>query len=231
MKITYSHEFSSFLFDYPVRVLSSAFYNGGYGRRKAILNAKTNMKELENTIPEDIIKKKIESLGLPSNTAAMLTSANMEYNQFNYIEENGIKIGVSVSAGTSNALNITERSPTAYNGNPLNETGTINIVIVTNMWLLSDCLVSTIISATEAKTAALIDLKVKSNTTEKQATGTGTDSVTVVSGSDEKIQFAGGHTIFGQLIGESVYNAVKKSLEKTKTDTTIIPIIEKQMDY
>jgi len=231
MKIKYTHDFLFFTFDYPVRVLSSAFFNGGYGRRSAILNIKTNMEELKNTIPENIVRNKIEYLKLPSNTAGMLTSANLEFVQFIYAEEKGIKLGISVSAGTSNALNISERSNTLYNGNPLDKAGTINIILATNMWLLSDCLVSTIITATEAKSAALIDLKVKSTIGKKQATGTGTDSVTIASGFGEKIQFAGGHTTFGQMVGESVYTAVKKSLQKIETDKTIIPIIEKQMGF
>ncbi|RKX95715.1 MAG: hypothetical protein DRP84_03320 [Spirochaetes bacterium] len=231
MEITYNSNFFSFSFDYPVRILSSAFYNGGYGRRKAVLNLKTTMKELENTIPEEVVRKKLETFRFPLNTTAMMTSANLDFAQFIYDEEKGIKIGVAVSAGTSNALNISERSFTKYKGNPSFETGTINIVIFTNMWLLSDCLVSTIISATEAKSSALFDLKVKSKFGVKQATGTGTDSVTVVSGYDKRIQFAGGHTLFGQMVGKAVYLAVKKSLKKIKMDGTAIPFIEKEMGY
>ena len=231
MKIYYDTDFISILFKYPVRVLSSAFYNGGYGRRRAILNVKTSGKVLKNSIPEELIKNRIKDLSLPKDTSAMLTSAELQFAQFHYVEDKGIKLGVSVSAGTSNALNISERSQTPYNGNPLNEAGTINIIIMTNMWLLSDCLVSSVISTTEAKSSALIDLNVKSSISEKQATGTGTDSVTVVSGNDKKIQFAGGHTLFGQLLGETVYKAVKSSLKKVKTNKSIIPIIQKKMGY
>jgi len=231
MKIYHNTDYISLLFDYPVRILSSAFYNGGYGRRKAILNLKTTDNILKRSSPEELIKNKIEDLSLPKMTSAMLTSAELQFAQFFYIENQGIKVSVAVSAGASNALNISERSETTYNGNPLNKAGTINTIIMTNMWLLSDCLVSAVISATEAKGAALIDLNVKSSISKKQATGTGTDSITIVSGNADTIQFAGGHTLFGQLIGETVYNAVKSSLQKVKTDKSIIPTIQKEMEY
>ncbi|MFW6138028.1 MAG: adenosylcobinamide amidohydrolase, partial [Spirochaetota bacterium] len=120
-----------------------------------------------------------------------------------------------VSAGVSNALNASEKSPTLFTGSPVPQWGTVNTVIITNARLLDDCLVSAVITATEAKTASLFDLGVKSVVTGAQATGTGTDSVTVVSGHGTEIQYAGGHTLFGQLIGEAVYTGVKRSLSRT----------------
>jgi len=73
-----------------------------------------------------------------------------------------------------------------------------------------------VITATEAKTAALEDLKVPSTYTKGvQATGTGTDSMIIVSGtSGPKVTYTGGHSKIGELIGKAVYEAVLEALEK-----------------
>ena len=64
------------------------------------------------------------------------------------------------------------------------EPGTINVIIMTNMKLSSRARTRAIISATEAKTAAMEDLDVRSSVSPQrnQATGTGTDEVLVVEG-------------------------------------------------
>ena len=73
-----------------------------------------------------------------------------------------------------------------------------------------------IITATEAKTAALEDLHVPSTYTKNgQATGTGTDSIIVVSGtSGPRVTYPGGHSRIGELMGKAVYEAVVEALGK-----------------
>jgi adenosylcobinamide amidohydrolase len=138
----------------------------------------------------------------------------MEYAQFIALEESGIGVLAVVTAGISNALNITERSDTEFSGEAGNAPGTINIIAVTNGCLLDECMVSSMITATEAKTAALMELGVRSVVSGTQATGTGTDTVVVVSGNGANIRYAGGHTLYGQLLGEAVYLGVKRSLQE-----------------
>ncbi|HQB39522.1 MAG TPA: adenosylcobinamide amidohydrolase, partial [Deltaproteobacteria bacterium] len=64
--------------------------------------------------------------------------------------------------------------------------------------------------------AALQDLQVPSSYTKgAQATGTGTDSVIVVSGiTGPKASYAGGHSLLGSLIGKATYQAVVEALGK-----------------
>jgi adenosylcobinamide amidohydrolase len=72
-------------------------------------------------------------------------------------------------------------------------------------------------TATEAKTAALEDRGVRSTASPKlQATGTGTDSMIVVSGVDPEItiRHTGGHTKMGELIAVSTKIAVSEALKK-----------------
>jgi adenosylcobinamide amidohydrolase len=96
-------------------------------------------------------------------------------------------------------------------------TGTINILLLTNVTLTCAAMARAIMTATEAKTAALQDLNYKSTPSPQvQATGTGTDSMIVVSGvnPDIVIKHTGGHTKMGELIGFAVKTAVTEALKK-----------------
>jgi len=96
------------------------------------------------------------------------------------------------------------------------EPGTINIILLTNMKLSQRAMTRAIISATEAKTAALQDFDIRSSCTPliHQATGTGTDNIIVVEGKGSKINNAGGHTKMGELIAKAVYEAVQEAVYK-----------------
>lgn len=92
--------------------------------------------------------------------------------------------------------------------------GTINLVILSSHALTEGAMARAIITATEAKTAALQDLDVRSTTTPAvQATGTGTDQIVVVSGNSlPALANTGGHAKLGELIGKAVASSVKTGL-------------------
>ena len=94
------------------------------------------------------------------------------------------------------------------------EPGTINVILMTNMKLSSRARTRAIISATEAKTAAMEDMDVRSSASPQrnQATGTGTDEVLVVEGKGTPIDNAGGHCKMGELIAKAVYDGVKEAV-------------------
>jgi adenosylcobinamide amidohydrolase len=94
--------------------------------------------------------------------------------------------------------------------------GTVNILILTNARFTDGAMARAIVTATEAKTSAFEDLKVPSSYTKNvQATGTGTDSVIVVSGTTgPRVAYTGGHSRIGELIGKAVYEAVVEALGK-----------------
>lgn len=93
------------------------------------------------------------------------------------------------------------------------EPGTINVIILTNMQLTARAQTRAIISATEAKSAALQDLDIRSSYSPGyQATGTGTDEVLVVEGREKRMENAGGHSKLGELIAKAVYQGVKESI-------------------
>ena len=95
--------------------------------------------------------------------------------------------------------------------------GTINIILLTNVTLTLGAMARAIMTVTEAKTAALQDLGYMSTySPQVQATGTGTDSMLVVSGvhADIVIKHTGGHTKMGELIGFAAKSAVTEALKK-----------------
>jgi len=230
MKIEHTGKCIVMFFSSPRRVLSSAPYSGGFTTTDLIVNIRTSAKEMLLNPPEVIISNYLRKRSLSQRAVGFLTAAQLEYAQFVYLYENDIKILAITTAGTSNALNITEKTPTIYTGEAFTVPGTINIIIITNVHLLNDCCVSSVITATEAKSAALFDLKIKSVSSDRQATGTGTDAVAVVSGNGKTIQYAGGHTKYGQLLGEAVYTGVKGALTKRKVDYDRLPVICKEFD-
>jgi iron complex transport system ATP-binding protein len=212
MKIEHTSGFIVLEFDHPLRTLSSASAGGGYRRVQTIVNLKTDTQEMLDNTPEDLITKFFIKGGSDIPGIGLLTSAEMEYAQFVTAQERGIGVLAVVTAGISNALNIAERSDTEFSGGSNSRFGTINIIVITSAYLFDECMVSSIITATEAKTAALLDLQVRSVITGSQATGTGTDTIVIVSGNGMQIRYAGGHTLYGQLLGQVVYRGVSQSL-------------------
>ena len=88
---------------------------------------------------------------------------------------------------------------------------------MTNVTLTDGALAKAIITATEAKTAALQDMDARSSVSpESQATGTGTDNMIVVSGVDpvKKVRTTGGHSKMGELIGVTTKVAVYETIKK-----------------
>jgi len=96
--------------------------------------------------------------------------------------------------------------------------GTINIMLLTNARLTDGAMARAIVTVTEAKTAALEDLRVPSTYTKNvqaTGTGTGTDSVIIVSGTTGPLAtYAGGHSKLGELIGKATHEAVIEALGK-----------------
>jgi adenosylcobinamide amidohydrolase len=128
-----------------------------------------------------------------------------------------------VSTKTEGDLTVTVLATAGVTGNALragsdvgaySPPGTINLIILSNRKLSPGAMANAVIYATEAKTAALWSMDVRSVQTGliNPATGTGTDSVVVVSGEGKDIVYSGGHTKFGQLMSEAVLEAVKKAI-------------------
>lgn len=92
--------------------------------------------------------------------------------------------------------------------------GTINTMIFINKPLIPGALTRSVMTATEAKTAALQELAINSRYSNGLATGTGTDQIAVaaIMNDEPPLTSAGKHAKLGELIGRSVYEAIKGTL-------------------
>jgi len=132
---------------------------------------------------------------------------------------------LAVKSAAYKDLTVTALATAGVGGNALRtsrdegryyEPGTINIIVLTNHKLSPAALARSLITITEAKTAALWDMDVRSAQTPlpNPATGTGTDDIIVVAGEGVELSYAGGHSKLGQLTAEAVYQAVQEALLK-----------------
>lgn len=96
------------------------------------------------------------------------------------------------------------------------EPGTINILLFIGAAMTPGALARVLITATEAKCAAIQDLNLPSIYSDGIATGSGTDGIIAVCDEDSDLLLteAGTHTKVGELIGKTVKQAVKEALFK-----------------
>ncbi len=162
--------------------------------------------------PKRIRERVYDTLGLNTKTSSFLfTGADMDNLAIAHEKFRDMEVYALVTAGVrSNALRMSADPGRYY------EPGTINIIILSNMELTPRAMTRAIISATEAKTAALMDLDIRSSESPRfhQATGTGTDNIIVVQGAGVRIDNAGGHSKMGELIAKAVHAGVKEAISK-----------------
>jgi adenosylcobinamide hydrolase len=171
-----------------------------------------NYQKFEETFPA--------VLGIPRSDFSFLsTIANMENLAVYEKSYRSLIVSCLATGGVGNALRsgVDKANWMEQDGNFVKTFGTINIILLTNANLTDGAMARVIITATEAKTAALQDMDARSSVSpENQATGTGTDNMIVVSGTDpdKKIRTTGGHTKMGELIGATTKIAVAETVKK-----------------
>ncbi len=205
----------SIRFKSPQTVLSSLF---GWGKGiLAVGNHYNHFASWPLTYDLSLAKTNARTmllLGLNPRTSSFLyTGAEMKNHAYVELEEENkgriLKVGVFATAGVkSNAMRA------GFDSGDFWEPGTINLIILTNRALTPAAMTRIMITATEAKTAALEDLDIRSSYTGLAATGTGTDNIIVAEGSGSPAALAGGHAKLGDLIAKAVYRAVTEAIGK-----------------
>lgn len=150
-----------------------------------------------------------------SALARMATAADLDNLAVVTQSHGPLTVTVLATAGAkSNAIRTGVDAGTYIEG--YTPAGTINIMVLTNIRLTDAAMARALITVTEGKTAALQDLNVPSTYTKTvQATGTGTDSIIVVSGTQgPQASYTGGHSRIGELIGKASHQAVLEALGK-----------------
>ncbi|MDI9644149.1 MAG: adenosylcobinamide amidohydrolase [Candidatus Verstraetearchaeota archaeon] len=159
------------------------------------------------------------SLGIrPCDISFLGTGVNMDELAVRECSYEELKVCCLATAGAKgNAMRagVDGASYIERNGKFVGPLGTINIILLTNARLSCGAMARSIVTVTEAKSAALQDLNIKSTYSPNQATGTGTDNVIVVSArSGKPLLLAGGHTKLGELTGRAAKDAVTEALRK-----------------
>jgi adenosylcobinamide amidohydrolase/ABC-type Fe3+-hydroxamate transport system substrate-binding protein len=164
-------------------------------------------------------------LGLDRDKAdVMLTGADMNNISIKTANFRDMTVTAIVTAGVEgNAIRTSKDTGAWY------EPGTINILVLTNHRLSEQAATRAIVTVTEAKTAALWDMDIRSVQTPllNPATGTGTDTVTVVSGEGFSLNWSGGHSKMGELIADAVYRGVQEALLKQNGKAPIRSVFQR----
>jgi adenosylcobinamide amidohydrolase len=206
------------LSDIDLITVSSAIYNGGFKNVKALLNVQAPEELSDRQLhenPQKFVADSAKKIGLTKNFVGMVTAAAVD--KFASVSKGDGDLAVSAIATAVDPEGDTcSHAETAGETMTVEEmTGTINIMLVIDGNPTESCLVSTIITATEAKTAALWELGVKSRYSGDVATGTITDAIIVAkTNRGEPIVYGGPASKLGQLVGFCTRKAVKEALMK-----------------
>ena len=182
--------------------------------------------------PREYRRLTCQKYGLSDESCATLgTAANMRYaaiREASFRDQTAVAVvtgGVETNAGRAGDKATVYEWNGAYEKVSAEEFvrhGTINIMLLINQELTEGAMVRAIITATEAKTAALQELVVGSRYSDGLATGTGTDQIGIASRlhSETILSGAGKHSVMGELIGQTVREAV---LETLKLQNSLTP--------
>ena len=199
--------------------ISTSKLNGGFSSSfKSVFNhhvSQENIDYLENHDLQDYLIKHCQSLDIDSNYSTGLTTL-AEMNHVSIVTKSyrNLEVTALTTAGVrTNAVRAGD-SGAFYEEN--GKFGTINTIILINANLGYETLLDAFMTATEAKTVALTELKIPSQYSNGYATGTGTDGLCVFSNleSENVLTNAGKHSKLGELIGRAVIESVKKAVKK-----------------
>jgi adenosylcobinamide hydrolase len=192
--------------------VSSAVFNGGCKRLRAVLNVGVPTGYSDRSLhldPLELITTSAAKLGLTEDYLAMVTAANVHNYSLQTKKTEAFSVSVAATAGCSHGESSGEEMDVQE------ITGTINIIVLIDGNPTESCMVAALITATEAKSAVLRDFDVRSRYTGDSATGSITDSVTVVStGSGKTLTLAGPASKLGKVVGYCARRAVREALLK-----------------
>lgn len=202
-------------------LIISSWLNGGYQENiYYVVNQSLEEEDYDEIATMDYAdfqKICMNKLNLnPNLSTGLITSACMDNYAISFKSYKDLKVTSIVTAG-ADKNGIRAGDPSSFyehNHDYLPIPGTINIITIIDANLEPGALITASITATEAKTSILEDLKLESQFSTKIATGTGTDGICIVSNksSSNHIENAGKHSKLGELIAKSVQEATKKAL-------------------
>lgn len=201
--------FVKFQADAPLKVVSSAVHNAGMGWYETFVNRCVNLdydcQDVKQETQQFLRNEKLA----PTNTVVMITAVQPEHVVIETFLDG--RVIVAVTAGVGNAVDVTK----TYERNDTYHAGTINTWVIINGKLSDEAFYQAMITATEAKTKALVQENVIDTRTGTIATGTGTDSLLIAATQQgEEIPYAGPITEIGKWIGRGVFETTVKAIMK-----------------
>lgn len=203
--------------------ISTSELNGGYKKNfKIAFNhylSQENIDFLENHSIKDYLIRQSGILGIDSKfTTGLLTSAQMENASVVTKQYRNLEVSAITTAGVRVNASRAGDSASYYEGNGdfQFDVGTINVIILTNVCLGPGTLANGLVTATEAKTVALSNLRIPSQFSNGFATGTGTDGIAIFSNSesDNMLSNAGKHSKLGELIAKCVIESISEAIKR-----------------
>lgn len=197
----------------PLKTLSSSVLGDGFGWNKTFVNRHVH-RDYNCDDPAQEYKDYLVSAGIDSvETVAMMTAARLEDASFITMEEEEFTLFVTVTAGTSNAVDVSK----AYQQDHVQTPGTINTWIFIEGELPDAAFVQALMTATEAKSKALQEEHIVDPMTNTIATGTSTDSICIAATqTGTKLEYAGTVTPLGKAIGKAVFEGTITSIQRNK---------------
>jgi iron complex transport system ATP-binding protein len=192
----------------PLRTLSSGVCGAGIVWHTSFINRHVD-KDYHCTDHLQDMHHYITDAGMQiGETVGMMTAANLRHVQYRFSAETDFSLFVVITAGLGNA---TDAARAEAQG--IVRPGTINTWIFISGKLTDEAYIQAIMTATEAKTAALREKKIKDKRTGTQATGTSTDSILVAATQQGTLlPYAGTATELGRAIGNTVYEVTKDAI-------------------
>lgn len=199
--------------------ISTSKLNGGYSNNfESVFNhhlSQENIDYLDDHDVEDYLIQQCWTLNIDStHTTALITLAGMKSTSIVYKTFKNIEVIAITTAGVRTNASRAGDPASYYEEN--GKFGTINTILLINVRLDEPTLLEAFMTATEAKTVAMNDLKIPSQYSNNYATGTGTDGLAIFSNTESDIEVtnAGKHSKLGEMIGQCVIESVKKAVKK-----------------
>ncbi|MDA3957060.1 adenosylcobinamide amidohydrolase [Oceanispirochaeta sp.] len=204
-------------FSNPVEALSSALYHGGRQTISHVLNMKVTHNIADDykgyESPHTTLENKARKLGLSPDFAGLMTSASMKSFRFYSETEGDLGVFCCLTAGLTNARAPGDRADYRDLEAHRAGLGTINIIAGTNARLSEAALCEALMMVTDARSWAVTNCGVKSRISGEPASGTGTDSHLVFSGTGPEIHFCGKHTLLGEMLARAVITPLQEVIK------------------
>lgn len=186
-------------FPTPLRVLSWAPHRPGFVTASRVVWREVRDEDLtEDFDAVSWLGAELSARG-ESGSVAFLTSRNIARFHLETASSDRISATCLATVGLSNVERVGHRRRVPAH------VGTVNLLVAMTAPLTDPAMIEALSIATEARTAAILDLAVALPS--GLATGTGTDCIALACPPGD-VDYAGLHTAVGEAIGRAVYDAV-----------------------